>query len=449
MYFQDWIKQNYTSDESLPSDAGVDAHSRVMLRDGRSTSSESTSDYSNDTVEKKRRFALYAGCFAIVVVAVAIAVSTLLATGVFEKEISPVQDQEGFDFSDLFGSNMPSIMPVGTLQPTITPFPTGEPSNLPSDVPSEAPSSTFQPSISPTVGVPSSSPTWVPTMAIEPISRPPVVPMDLTSETLMTFCVIADVPYNQVETEALPGQIATQMDGCEFMVHLGDLFNGDTFCDEEDYQIIRDMMLESKVPTFVVVGDNEWNDCQRGFIEIGWERWVNNFMHFENHWAHNFTVVRQPGYQENFYFIHKRTLIIGLNVVGGRVHNSTEWTQRLRTGYEWTRSVIDLNLPTGNADGVIILSHANPSVDHLELVVPFRNYVANELENKYPILYLHGDGHSYIYTPHYMRQSNLLRIQHEGGTNEPILKIMADPARYPGSVYDAFQVDRQLELMDQ
>jgi hypothetical protein len=265
----------------------------------------------------------------------------------------------------------------------------------------------------------------------------------------MTFCVIADVPYDQDEMDALPGQIATQMDGCEFLVHLGDLFIGDTFCDEEEYHAIRDIMLESKVPTFVVVGDNEWNDCQRGMIEIGWERWVNNFLRFENYWSHNFTVARQPGSEENFYFIHKRTLIIGLNVVGGRIHNSTEWSERLRGEFEWTRSVINLNLPTGNADGVIILSHANPSADHLELTVPFRNYMANELQNKYPILYLHGDGHDFMYTPHYLRQPNLLRMQHEGGTNEPILKIMADPARYPNSVYNAFQFDRQLELMAQ
>jgi hypothetical protein len=294
--------------------------------------------------------------------------------------------------------------------------------------------------------VPSTSPTWYPTAPFAPVVRPPVVPINPSSATLMTFCVIADVPYTQEEAEELPNQIASQMDGCEFLVHLGDLFDGDTLCDEEYYHAIRDIMLESQVPTFVVLGDNEWNDCQRATIELGWERWVTNFMHFENYWSHNFTVARQPGYEENFYFMHKRTLIIGLNLVGGRVHNETEWSVRMGDEFEWTRSVIDLNLPTGNADGVIIMSHAKPTEYHLEFTVPFRNYVANELKNQYPILYLHADGHSFVYTPYFFQQPNVLRIQHEGGVRDPILKILADPARYPDSVYSAFQFDRQLSL---
>jgi hypothetical protein len=265
----------------------------------------------------------------------------------------------------------------------------------------------------------------------------------------MTFCVIADVPYTQQEADELPNQISTQMDGCEFMVHLGDLFIGDTFCEEEDYLLIRGMMLESKVATFVVPGDNEWNDCQRSVIEVGWERWTTHFLHFENYWAHNFTVARQPGYQENFYFIHKRTLVMGLNIVGGRVHNSTEWSLRLASQSEWVRSVLNAHLPTGNADGVILLSHAKPSADHLEFTMPLRNYIRDELQNRYPILYLHGDGHDFMYTPHFLRQPNLLRMQHEGGVNEPILKILADPRKHKNSVYSAFQYDRQLELMNQ
>lgn len=457
MNFHDWIKPNDTSDESVPSDVGVEADlfRHRMLQDGRSTSSSNSTDSHETVGGKKRRIALYAGSCGIVVVAIAIVVAAVFASGAMDKKTSPAVDQlpPGFDFTGLNASIVPTSMPSiptstsRTTQPTITPSPTGSPSSVPSDVPSETPSTTFQPSFAPSIGVPSSVPTYVPTTDFQPVPRPPVETMDLVSETLMTICVIADVPYDQEEAAALPGQIATQMDGCEFMVHLGDLFTGDTYCELEDYHAIRDMMLESKVPTFVVMGDNEWNDCQRSMIDIGFERWMDNFLRFENYWNHNFTVARQPGHQENFYFIHKRTLIIGLNVVGGRVHNSTEWSDRLRSEFEWTKSIIDLNLQMGNADGIIVLSHAKPSVNHLQFTVPFRNYVARELQNKVPILYLHGDGHSYVYTPHFMRQPNMLRIQHEGGTNEPILKILADPARYPGSVYNAFQADRQLELM--
>jgi hypothetical protein len=262
----------------------------------------------------------------------------------------------------------------------------------------------------------------------------------------MTFCVIADAPYTQEEAADLPNQIANQMEGCEFLVHLGDLFTGDTNCNEEDYIIIRDIMLESAIPTFVVLGDNEWNDCTRARIDAGWDLWNTHFLNFHNNWNHTFTVIRQPGYQENFAFIHKRTLMISLNVVGGRVHNDTEWATRLRAEYHWTKLVMDLNLlDQRTADGVILMGHAKPSSDHRHFFNPFREYLSSELDDQYPVLYLHGDGHSWLYTPSYANQTNLLRIQHEGGTNEPVLKIFADPALLGPSVYSSFQYDRQID----
>ena len=47
------------------------------------------------------------------------------------------------------------------------------------------------------------------------------------SETLLTFCVIADVPYVEEEALALPKQIQNETEGCEFLVHLGDIMPGD------------------------------------------------------------------------------------------------------------------------------------------------------------------------------------------------------------------------------
>ena len=448
MSFQEWIKPNDTaSDESIPSDAGIEIDH--IYGGGGASTSTSDSDSSEDKVGKKRRICLIAGIVAIIVLGIAIAVAVLLATGVFSKSSASSNFITNAPTITAFPSDAPSMMPVEaeSLEPTVTPFPT---SPQPSQSPTNVPTKTMAPSSTPTdapTGVPSTSPTYTPTTAFAPVPRPPTVPLNETSDTLMTFCVIADVPYDEQEAKELPNQIATQMDGCEFMIHLGDLFIGDTFCEEEDYHIIRDIMLESKVATFVVPGDNEWNDCQKSVIQVGWDRWIANFLHFENYWAHNFTVARQPGYEENFYFIHKRTLVMGLNIVGGRVHNTTEWSTRLTSQMEWVRSVVNAHLPTGNADGVILMSHAKPSADHLEFTMPLRNYIRDELQNQYPILYLHGDGHDFMYTPHFLRQPNLLRMQHEGGVNEPILKILADPAKHKNSVYNAFQYDRQLELM--
>lgn len=262
----------------------------------------------------------------------------------------------------------------------------------------------------------------------------------------MTFCVIADVPYDEDEAAALPNQIANQMEGCEFLVHLGDIFTGDTDCNEEDYLVARDIMLQSAIPTFIVIGDNEWNDCSRDRIDAGWDLWTTHFLNFHDNWNNTFTVIRQPGYEENFALVHKRTLILSLNIVGGRVHNETEWATRLEAEFDWARQAINLNLiGMGTADGVIIMGHAKPDSEHRHFFTPFQEYVETELNNQFPILYLHGDGHSWMYTPSYENQENLLRIQHEGGVNEPVLKIFADPALLGPSVYNSFQYDRQID----
>jgi len=383
---------------------------------------------------------------------------------------SKIQDDspgDGFDFTGIDVTDTPTTIITKeptksptiapTTEPSSAPTTTYAPSHSPSDLPSAAPtfSPTALPSASPTTTplpteLPSFTPTYTPTQAIDPVARPPILPFNEDADSILTFCVVADAPYTEVELAELPDQIATQTDGCEFLIHLGDIFVGDTPCLADDYETMRDIMLESNAPAFMVPGDNEWNDCIRAEIDSGWGHWTNQFLGFEDNWNHTFSIARQPGYPENFYFIEKRTLLFGLNIVGGRVHNTTEWKTRLRSEYKWVRDVMTLNLVNmKTADGVILMAHAHPSENHREFFNAFRVFLRDELKNEFPVMYLHGDGHNFLYTPNYHNQSNFLRVQHEGGTNEPVLKIMAGPGRGPGgrsSVHNAFQYDRQLNV---
>jgi hypothetical protein len=467
---------------------------------GRGIETDSSSDdpdynekeYERIQRQKNRKFLtlLWIGICCIVMLAIGIGVGVALVTAKGSSDgTTTTTDQqqngggdggattadEDFDFTDvsIHPSQAPSSQPAATdpvvetsttapvqqarteqpISPTISPskivlFPSAVPSIALTTEPTVTATISIQPSLIPSAipsGTPSTTPTDIPTAPVAPVTIPPVVPFDANSTTLMTFCVIADVPYTREEAEELPNQLATQMEGCEFLVHLGDIFIGDTNCDEEEYLTIRDIMLKSAIPTFVVLGDNEWNDCVRDQIEVGFGLWTTHFQEFHNNWNHSFTVIRQPGYEENFAFIHKRTLIIALNIVGGRVHNDTEWSTRLEDEFVWAKAVMDVNLlDMGTADGVILMGHAKPSSDHRHFFDPFLDYVQNELANGFPILYLHGDGHSWMYTPNYENQSNLLRIQHEGGVNEPILKVYSDPSLLGPSAYNSFQFDRQI-----
>jgi len=417
----------------------------------------------------KNNLRLILGVMALILILIFVAVFTIDSTKKKNYTIPGDFEEDLFDFSDIEGTDNPTtlvfVKPTGT--PSISFFDFQKISRVPSSKPStqqrtisysESPSISLSlfPSTPPPTGsnapseVPSTTPTYIPSQLVEPIARPPIIPFsDEDSDSILTFCVIADAPYTSEELGELPNQIATQMEGCEFLVHLGDIFVGDTPCDIEDYETMQNIMLRSHAPAFLVPGDNEWNDCIRSNIDIGWNHWTNHFVRFEDNWNHTFSVIRQPGYVENFYFMEKRTLVFGLNIVGGRVHNETEWGTRLRSEYSWVRQIMLLNLVDMNrADGVILMAHAHPDEDHSEFFNPFRVFLRDELKNEFPVLYLHGDGHNFIHTPNYQNQSNYLRIQHEGGTNEPVLKIMAGPGRGSegrSSVHDAFQYDRQLE----
>ena len=90
-----------------------------------------------------------------------------------------------------------------------------------------------------------------------PGNEPEFQSLNETSDTLGTFCVIADVPYFSYETGPMTNQIASQMEGCEFLVHLGDIMEGGTSCSDDQYLLTKDILLASPIPTFIVPGDNE------------------------------------------------------------------------------------------------------------------------------------------------------------------------------------------------
>jgi hypothetical protein len=399
------------------------------------------------------RTALVAGIIGLVLVGALVGVLVSVVGKSDSNDASASQsnanNNEEFDFSDL-GTNFTEV----TEEPTVPPPPdTDTPSQFPTKSPSIAP--TKKPSPSPTLfptSAPSLAPSTPPTSfpSLSPTKFPSLSPTteeqhaNYTSQ--LTFCVIADVPYYPSEALALPGQIATQMEDCEFMVHLGDIMAGTAACTEGQYTQIRDLMLLSTVPVFMIPGDNEWNDCGNAAqIDQGWSLWTEYLLYLDAAWNHNkLQLVRQPNHIENFFFIRKRTLIFGLNIVGGRVHDADEWQTRLTDEADWVMEVIGQYVPI-DADGIIIMAHAKATSDHSLFFNPMKDFINNDLQNAYPILYLHGDGHAFVHQRGFFDTTNYMAIQHEGGVRDPILKIFANPSVY-NSVNDAFQFDRQLEL---
>lgn len=72
------------------------------------------------------------------------------------------------------------------------------------------------------------------------------------------------------------------------------------------------------------------------------------------------TVSRQNKYPENFAFIHKRVLVVGINLVGGVLHDNKEWEQRHNANLDW----IDMNYYQyeGQFDTLVLMAHADPEI---------------------------------------------------------------------------------------
>jgi hypothetical protein len=191
--------------------------------------------------------------------------------------------------------------------------------------------------------------------------------------------------------------------------------------------------------------DNEWNDCPNHQQALGY--WHDEFDGFlEDNWPnYGFDVVSQSEHIENVYFVHKQTLFIFLNIVGGRVHDQIEWDTRLTANFVWTRNLIERHVINEHeANAVVIMAHATNSDSNLNFFYPMRDYIRDELRNTIPILYLNGDTHSWNYEPNYFGQPSWLRITLKGETNEPPLKVMVDGSSGVGTVNEAFSYDRGL-----
>ncbi len=79
-----------------------------------------------------------------------------------------------------------------------------------------------------------------------------------------SFAVIGDVPYGADQIAKFPSWIA-QINAAqpEFTIHVGDIKNGSSRCDDSYYSLIRSDFDLFEGPLVYTPGDNEWTDCHR------------------------------------------------------------------------------------------------------------------------------------------------------------------------------------------
>jgi len=171
--------------------------------------------------------------------------------------------------------------------------------------------------------------------------------------------------------------------------------------------------------SFITLGDNDWNDCPNP--SQGLSYWKREFLYFhQKYWNVGFDVKNMPGRPENLSFVWKNTLFFVVDMPGS------------------VRGLIGQ---------VVIFAHADPDQYHAPFFDPLTNFIANELRNSIPIMYMNGDGHYWQYRPNFYGQASFLRIMLTAETVNPPLKVMI-PGTFTQLVApeQVFQYDREVNL---
>ena len=260
---------------------------------------------------------------------------------------------------------------------------------------------------------------------------------------VLSFAVMGDVPYGltgeelEKEKATLRRQILklNANDAAEFVVHVGDIKKGVPPCVPQVYEDVVDILRTSSKPLFIIPGDNEWNDCKDP--TQAWELWKTNFMRFDEHWPNQLGAVRQSEREKNFAFLHQNFLFLGINLVGGRVHDKKEWTKRIKDNNRWIKEKFSEH--AAGANGAILFGHANPGskvnskfITKNKAFLPFVDLLDKETNTLFPkpILFIHGDGHRWIRDhPFPNAGDRITRVQvTQGGLESPlIVEIRENP----------------------
>lgn len=261
-----------------------------------------------------------------------------------------------------------------------------------------------------------------------------IVTMSCSQKPLI-FSVMGDVPRSEAEDELLQKQITAhnQFSRSEFMLHVGDIKAGSTPCDEAVYAKVAGYLHGLTVPTFIVPGDNEWNDCDDP--EAAWRYWESYFLRFDKFWHHRIKVEQQAGRPENIAFVQKKVLLVGLNLVGGTVYDQTVWDAMIKDAGDWVEQQFSDN--KNKVYAAVVFAQANLKDKHL----PFtEKFLSSCTAFEKPVLYLHGDGHKWEYQPEW-NLTNLTRVQVDKGGIALPLQVTVSPE-------NGFSFNREAFLME-
>jgi hypothetical protein len=262
-----------------------------------------------------------------------------------------------------------------------------------------------------------------------------------------TLAIIGDTPYGDEQEAAFPRLVTAVDDDPKVgaVVHLGDIKNGSSTCDDARLQRLRDLFDTFRDPFLYTPGDNEWTDCHRpaagGYVPT--ERLARLRQLFYPEQEVPVHTQRAP-FVENQRWTDAGVVFALVHVVGSdnglapwfggaetpaqRAERLEEVAAREAAALEWIDRAFDA-AEREHARGVAIGMQADTFAGSTAF-----EHINDRLEDRArefrrPVLLLQGDTHVYKTDKPLSRAPNLTRIVVQGETASEWLRLTIDPRR--------------------
>lgn len=231
-------------------------------------------------------------------------------------------------------------------------------------------------------------------------------PVHMPLKQTVSFYVMADGPLGTRGRERFADQLQRLESRPEFVVHLGDVHERQRDCNLKHYDTAaNDLLQHVHVPTFVIPGDADWYECSDK--TAAWNKWSSRFLNFHQEWpSHSLDVRHQEDRPENFAFVHKGVLFIGLHVLYATVDEWRSWNELVHDDAVWLNEQLDSFAYADDVGAIVLFCHAYA---HPRRYKEFYNDLVHQADDiGKPILYLQGDDTFVV--DRIFPSSNILRV---------------------------------------
>jgi hypothetical protein len=232
-------------------------------------------------------------------------------------------------------------------------------------------------------------------------------------------------PYERLIADINSTVLAEQK--VHLVVHVGDIKEGNSRCDDNVYTENRNYLNTFQMPAIFVPGDNEWTDCHRStngsFDPLLRLAFLRSTFYPTNQTLGitKLTVTRQAGYPENSRWRYGPVLFVTLNMPGSNngyqnansaagVPNpylaamDAEYGARNAANITWLNNAFNVAAADSTIKGVFVAIQANPFERFLEggqgyTISGYESFISTlrsrTVSLDRPVILAHGDTHYY------------------------------------------------------